>query len=594
MWIALHRICERHGVGDQFRVHYDPSHAILMGQDTRSIFQYLKDAGYDFIIGGFHVKGQVIDPKGVAAWGYGGQTVERGDWKNGKPSPNPADQVNAWKKQTVLCEHELPGTAKHDPLGYLQNRTVDWLDHQLAARELLKLDVANTALVIEHEYPRARIQDKERLKPILKGSIAFARKIDEAAACMYALHHEVLPAQEHPGAGARARRLLDLTETTMAKRKLNVAMIGYDFMGRAHSNAWRQVGALLSGRAVRAGDEGRRRPHRGEGEGGRGAPRLRGARRRAGRRCSRARTSTSSTSARPATRTRAIAVAAAEAGKAILCEKPLANTARRRRAHDAAVKKAGVVNMVCHNYRRCPAVALAKQHHRRGPDRRHLPLPRRSTCRTGSSIPKFPRVWRLEKARAGSGSLGDILSHTMDLSRYLVGEPVEVSGLLKTFITERPLPEDPRAGAARWTSTIRRRRWCKFANGAVGYYEGTRFAPGRKNYNRFEINGSKGSLVWDLERMNELELYIEAGPLSGFRTISVTDGKHPYVAGLVAARAHHRLRALVHAHRLRFPEGDRRRQVARGPTSRTGSGTSACSTRSSGRRPAGSGCRCSR
>ncbi len=201
LWIALHRICAKHGVGDQFRVHYDPSHAILMGQDTRSIFQYLKESGYDFIVGGFHVKGQVIDPKGVAAWGYGGQTVERGDWKAGQPSSDPADHVHAWKKQTVLCEHELPGTAKHDPLGYLQNRTVDWLDHQLAARELLKLDVANTALVIEHEYPRARIQDKARLKPILQGSIAFARKIDEAAACMYALHHEVLPAQHIPVQG---------------------------------------------------------------------------------------------------------------------------------------------------------------------------------------------------------------------------------------------------------------------------------------------------------------------------------------------------------------------------------------------------------
>jgi sugar phosphate isomerase/epimerase len=200
-WIALHRICEKHGVGDQFRIHYDPSHAILMGQDTRSIFQYLKDSGYDFLIGGFHVKGQVIDPKGVAAWGYGGQTVERGDYRDGKPSERPADQLNAWKKQTVLCEHELPGTARHDPLGYLQNRTVDWLDHQLAARELLRLDVASTALVIEHEYPRARIQEKERLKPILKGSIAFARKIDEAAACMYALHHEVLPAQDIPVQG---------------------------------------------------------------------------------------------------------------------------------------------------------------------------------------------------------------------------------------------------------------------------------------------------------------------------------------------------------------------------------------------------------
>ena len=201
LWIALHRICEKHGVGDQFRIHYDPSHAILMGQDTRSIFQYLKDRGYGFIIAGFHVKGQVIDPKGVAAWGYGGQTVERGDWKDGKPSPNPADQVNAWKKQTVLCEHELPGTAKHDPLGYLQNRTVDWLDHQLAARELLELDIAKTALVIEHEYPRARIQQKQLLQPILQGSLAFARKIDEAAACMYALQHEVLPAQDIPVQG---------------------------------------------------------------------------------------------------------------------------------------------------------------------------------------------------------------------------------------------------------------------------------------------------------------------------------------------------------------------------------------------------------
>ena len=117
-WIALHRICEKHGVGDQFRIHYDPSHAILMGQDTRSIFQYLKDEGYGFLIGGFHVKGQVIDAKGVAAWGYGGQTMERGDWVNGRPSKRAADQVNAWKKQTVLCEHELPGTARHDPLAY--------------------------------------------------------------------------------------------------------------------------------------------------------------------------------------------------------------------------------------------------------------------------------------------------------------------------------------------------------------------------------------------------------------------------------------------------------------------------------------------
>jgi hypothetical protein len=194
-WIALHRICEKHGVGDQFRIHYDPSHAILIGQDTRSNFQYLKDQGYAFLIGGFHVKGQVIDPKGIAAWGYGGQTMQRGDWIDGTPSPRPADQLNAWKKQVVMSEHELPGTARHDPLAYLQNRTVDWLDHQLAARELLPLDVAATHLVVEHEYPSARVQDRERLTPILQGSLAFVRRIDEAAACMYALQHEVLPSQ---------------------------------------------------------------------------------------------------------------------------------------------------------------------------------------------------------------------------------------------------------------------------------------------------------------------------------------------------------------------------------------------------------------
>ena len=194
-WIALHRICERHGVGDQFRIHYDPSHAILMGQDTRSLFQYLKDTGYDFLIGGFHVKGQVIDARGIAAWGYGGQTMQRGDRDGDRPSVEPAARQNAWKKQTAFAEHELPGTARHDPLAYLQNRSVDWLDHQLAARELLRIEPENTFLVVEHEYPPARIQDKARLAPILAGSLAFTRAIDEAAAAMYALQHEVLAAQ---------------------------------------------------------------------------------------------------------------------------------------------------------------------------------------------------------------------------------------------------------------------------------------------------------------------------------------------------------------------------------------------------------------
>ncbi len=201
LWIALHRIAARHGVGDQFRIHYDPSHAILMGQDTRSIFQYLKDEGYNFLIAGLHVKGQVINARGTAAWGYGGQTVERGDWIDGQRSSNPADAGNAWKKQTVLCEHELPGTARHDPLGYLQNRTVDWLDHQLAVRELLDLDPATTPLIVEHEYGPARTQDKDLLRPILTGSLAFTRHIDRAAASMFALQHQVLPSQNIPVQG---------------------------------------------------------------------------------------------------------------------------------------------------------------------------------------------------------------------------------------------------------------------------------------------------------------------------------------------------------------------------------------------------------
>lgn len=208
LWIALHRIAEQHGVGDQFRVHYDPSHSILMGQDTRSMFQYLADEGYPFLIGGMHVKGQVIDAKGVAGWGYGGQTVQRGDWVDGEISSNPADLANSWKKQTVLCEHELPGTAKHDPLAYLQNRTVDWLDHQLAARELLEMDFSTTPLIVEHEYTQARVQDAELLKPILQGSIAFTRHIDEAAAAMYSLQQDVLASQGIPvqGIGREAYR----------------------------------------------------------------------------------------------------------------------------------------------------------------------------------------------------------------------------------------------------------------------------------------------------------------------------------------------------------------------------------------------------
>jgi predicted dehydrogenase len=134
----------------------------------------------------------------------------------------------------------------------------------------------------------------------------------------------------------------------------------------------------------------------------------------------------------------------------------------------------------------------------------------------------------LQKSVAGSGALGDIASHSIDLSRYLVGEITEVSGLLKTFIEERPLPGDPnRTGKVDVDDAAL--SLVKFDSGAIGSIEGTRFATGRKNYNRFEINGSKGSVVFDLERMNELEVYKEEGPNSGFRTILATDAAHPYI-----------------------------------------------------------------
>ena len=206
MWIALHQICERHGVGDQFRIHYDPSHAILMGQDTRSLFQYLADAGYGFLIAGMHVKGQVVDAKGVAGWGYGGQTVQRGDWVDGEVSANPADLANAWKKQTVLCEHELPGHGAPRPA-----RLPAEPHRRLARPPARRPRVARLRPGDHAADRRARVRrgagagaSPARADP--RGSIAFTRHIDEAAAAMYALQHEVLAAQGIPVQGDRAAR----------------------------------------------------------------------------------------------------------------------------------------------------------------------------------------------------------------------------------------------------------------------------------------------------------------------------------------------------------------------------------------------------
>ncbi len=311
----------------------------------------------------------------------------------------------------------------------------------------------------------------------------------------------------------------------MSKQKLRVAMIGYQFMGRAHANAWRQVGRffdtpfepvmqVVCGRSETAVREAAMKLGFAEGA-----------------------TSWGEVVARadvdvvdictPGDSHLPIAIAAAAAGKHILCEKPLANSVgEAEQMRDAAVA-AGVVHMVCHNYRRAPAVALARKciedgrlgriHHFRG-----------TYLQDWIVDPAFPRVWRLEKAKAGSGALGDLGAHVVDLARHLVGEIAEVTGVLDTFVRERPLPEG--GGTGRVDVDDAALALARFESGALATIEATRFAPGRKNYNRFEINGSRGSLAFDLERMNELELYEEQGALSGFRTLLATDPSHPYVA----------------------------------------------------------------
>ncbi len=308
-------------------------------------------------------------------------------------------------------------------------------------------------------------------------------------------------------------------------KKLNVAMIGYKFMGKAHSNAWRQVARFFDApyepvlKVVCGRDESavkQAADHLGWQE---------------------AATRWEEVVARPdidvidictpGDSHRPIAIAAAEARKVVFCEKPLANTLSEAEQMLDAVKRNGVIHMLCHNYRRAPAVQLAKQLIDEGRigEIRHF---RGTYLQDWIVDPEFPRVWRLQKSEAGSGALGDIASHVLDLARFLVGEVTETASLLKTFIGERPLPgSTERAPVDVDDASL---NLVRFATGAVGTIEATRFATGRKNYLRFEINGSLGSLVFNLERMNELELYIEEGPNSGFRTVLATDAAHPYIA----------------------------------------------------------------
>jgi predicted dehydrogenase len=207
----------------------------------------------------------------------------------------------------------------------------------------------------------------------------------------------------------------------------------------------------------------------------------------------------------------------------------------------AAAREAGTIAVVNYNYRRVPAVQLAKQLIDEGAigEVRHW---RAVYLQDWITDPNFPLVWRLRKEVAGSGALGDIAAHITDLGLYLVGPIAEVVGTMSTFITERPVATAQGGGAGlaaasgaemgEVTVDDATTFLARFASGATGTFEATRLAPGRRNHNSFEVNGSRGSLSFNLERLNELEVYFEedAAGLQGFRTINVTEAVHPYTA----------------------------------------------------------------
>ncbi|WP_435858636.1 Gfo/Idh/MocA family protein [Streptomyces pathocidini] len=327
---------------------------------------------------------------------------------------------------------------------------------------------------------------------------------------------------------------------------LGVGMVGYAFMGAAHSQGWRTVGRVfdLPVRPVMAAICGR------------DPDAVRGAADRLG--WGAAETDWRALIARddvqlvdictPGDSHAEIAIAALEAGKHVLCEKPLANTVAEAEAMVAAAERArvrGQLAMVGFNYRRTPAIALARRMVAQGRlgTLRHV---RVSYLQDWIVDPEFPLVWRLRKEQAGSGALGDLGSHIVDLAQYLSGEHlVGVSALTETFVRERPLPAgavaglsasaggDSGGGVPRGRVTVDDAALFtgRLASGALASFEATRFAAGRKNALSIELNGDRGSLAFDLERLNELHFHDHTEPASsaGFRRILATEPDHPYL-----------------------------------------------------------------
>ncbi|MCK4786163.1 MAG: Gfo/Idh/MocA family oxidoreductase [Desulfobacteraceae bacterium] len=226
-----------------------------------------------------------------------------------------------------------------------------------------------------------------------------------------------------------------------------------------------------------------------------------------------------------------IILEAAKMGKHILCEKPLGITVQECKKAVEAVKKAKIYHMIWHNFQKAPALSLAKSLISEGRIGKIFHV--RAVFLSDRIVdPKYPLKWRLKKEVSGSGAHGDICVHIIDAARFLVGEIKEVTGMMETFIKERPLPENPKQ-KGKVTVDDMSAFLCRFENGAVGIFEATRFALGRKAHNKIEVNGSKGSLVWCSEDMNILEFYSEDDPkhIRGFRKILATENIHPYIKG---------------------------------------------------------------
>ncbi len=324
----------------------------------------------------------------------------------------------------------------------------------------------------------------------------------------------------------------------MAEKKVRVGMIGTGFMGKAHSNAWLKVNKFFKpgARAVmKVVCDVVEEPLKGFAANWGWEETCTDWRELVGRKdidlidiCT------------PNCTHAEIATAAAEAGKHILCEKPLAMNAQECEGVVKAVEKAGVKNLVSFSYRRVPAVALAKRIVEEGRLGRIFHV-RAIYLQDWIIDPEFPLVWRLKKEIAGSGAHGDLNAHIIDMSRWLVGEIKSLVGMTETFIKERPelakagtgLSAEKAKGKGQVTVDDATLFLARFENGAVGTFEATRFAQGRKNGNRIEVNGEKGSLCFAFERMNELEFYSAEDPphLQGFRTILATEpAEHPYVS----------------------------------------------------------------